>query len=308
MKRLLAALCALLVLLPAYALGADTRAFTATDEWTPPEIDPDEAILTAPWLLSLKVAQGEIGYVEGPRNKNKYGAWYGNAYSSWCSEFVTWCAYQADKRYGTKLYQKVYPRSGSSFKAFEWFRQRERFITASKSMPISGEKQWLIGSNHYIKNNEYVPYPGDYLLLSIYFPQTTTHHVAFVEGVSQNKDGQLVVHVIEGNWPDRVKRSTYKLSDGKIFGYCIPVRRANRVVRLYDKGDDVLPIQYFLIQKGYLKQKNPRKELDRKGVAAIRAYQRAMKLSATGSVDYKTRAQMEQDPLFQQALKKYPQR
>jgi hypothetical protein len=41
-------------------------------------------------LKALELAQGEIGYLEGGNNDNKYGAWYGENYVSYCAIGVTW--------------------------------------------------------------------------------------------------------------------------------------------------------------------------------------------------------------------------
>lgn len=38
----------------------------------------------------LRVAVGEVGYREGPNNKNKYGETYGTNNVSWCCQFVWW--------------------------------------------------------------------------------------------------------------------------------------------------------------------------------------------------------------------------
>jgi hypothetical protein len=39
---------------------------------------------------ALERARGEIGYVEGANNANKYGAWYGMDHQPYCAMFVTW--------------------------------------------------------------------------------------------------------------------------------------------------------------------------------------------------------------------------
>jgi hypothetical protein len=38
----------------------------------------------------LYVAQGELGYIEGNNNSNKYGEWYGQNHQPWCAMFCTW--------------------------------------------------------------------------------------------------------------------------------------------------------------------------------------------------------------------------
>jgi hypothetical protein len=40
---------------------------------------------------ALARATGQINYVEGPNNANKYGDWYGANNQPWCSMFLTWC-------------------------------------------------------------------------------------------------------------------------------------------------------------------------------------------------------------------------
>lgn len=305
----LLALTLLLALLPALpALGEETRTFVLTSQWEPPVIDPEEVINTEPWLLALKVAQGEVGYVEGPgKDESKYGTWFANRNVAWCAKFLTWCARKADTTYGTSLHKVVYPHYGKPDEGFPWFREHERYVTASDRVPVTLEKQWLIGDSHYLADNEYIPWPGDYLWISYYLQKATTDHVAIVEGVSINDKGEYIVHVIEGNNPDRVQRAQYPLTYGKIHGYGLPIRRANRVVRLYDTAGDIVPIQRYLVGKGFLKSVNS-KVFERKAVEAVRAYQKANKLRKTGMVDYPTRTCMEKDSLFQQIMQEYSPR
>lgn len=298
----------LLALLPAFPVQAEERAFVPTAQWEPPEIVPEEVLESQPWLLALKIAQEEVGYIEGPgKDESKYGTWFAKKNVPWCAEFLSWCAHEADLRYGTRLYKKIYPKYGKPDEGAPWFRARERYVTASDRVPTTHEKQWLIGDDHYLKDNEYIPYPGDYLWISYYSPHVTTDHVAIVEGVSINEKGEYVVHVIEGNNPDRVQRATYLVTYGKIHGYGTPVRRANRVVRLYDTSDDILPIQAFLMKKGFLSRMSS-KEFSAKAVDALKAYQTANRLKKTGTVDMATRNKMEKDPVFQAMVEKYAER
>lgn len=46
--------------------------------------------MTAARILS--VAASQIGYVETPVNRTKYGAWYGWDGVAWCDIFASWCA------------------------------------------------------------------------------------------------------------------------------------------------------------------------------------------------------------------------
>jgi len=45
----------------------------------------------------IDIAQAEIGYVEEPTNKTKYGKWFGWDGVMWCGIFVSWVYDQAGK-------------------------------------------------------------------------------------------------------------------------------------------------------------------------------------------------------------------
>jgi hypothetical protein len=42
-------------------------------------------------VRALNRAKGQLGYVEGANNANKYGDWYGMNYQPYCAMFATWC-------------------------------------------------------------------------------------------------------------------------------------------------------------------------------------------------------------------------
>ncbi len=297
MKRLLCLAVLLCLLLPAAACGE--TAYVPSAEWQPPVIDEQEALSSAPWLLVLKVAQGEVGYVEGPANdESKYGAWFGDRITAWCAEFCTWCVNEADMRYGTAMLHNLFPFYGKPVDGAPWFIQRERFVCAGTRVPVSHEKMWLVGADRYIKNKEYVPQPGDYLWITYHTIDSGTEHVAIVEGVSQEPDGSLLVHVIEGNNPDRVQRATYAQDWRMIYGYGVPVRRANRILRRGTSTDDCVVVLKYLADLGFLDSAYVTDRIGDKGVDAIQKYQRKNGLPTTGMVDLETRSLMEQDPLF----------
>ena len=328
--RLLAALLALTLLFGGVALGEaadeaeaaavpyvlpqpsilpEDRVLPATETWEPPVIDVDAVKDTEPWLLAIKVAQEEIGYVEGPRkDESKYGDWYAGKRVAWCAEFLTWCVHEADQRYGTSLLENVYPRYGRAKEGAPWFVARGRFVTDDDRIPKTHEKQWLIGADHYLVNNEYIPFPGDYIWIAWYSPEVGTDHVAIVEGVTRDADGEVQIHVIEGNNPDRVQRNTYALSYKLIYGFGTPVRRAYTDVGLHDTCDDIYVLQSFLTRKGLLApRKKYRTSADKTVIHALNGYQRKMGLTPTNRMDLATRAVMEQDPDFSEAMREiYP--
>lgn len=307
MKRKRTAALLLTLLLFAGSAGAEERIITPSIEWEPPVID--ESVLgTEPWLLAVKVAQEELGYVEGPRaNETKYGAWMGNRRSAWCTEFVLWCADQADRRYGASLLRNLIPYRNSATRCAEWYIARGRFVTGMAVIPRTHEKQWLIGADHYMADNEYIPFPGDMMWLFYYSANKGADHTALVEGVSVDAEGRYWVHVIEGNNPDRVQRNAYAWDDKHIYGYGTPVRRAHTDTGLYDTFDDVYPLQAFLIQKGLLKGV-PGRQIERTAVKALKAYQQSVGVKASGILDLETRSVMEKDPDFLSAQQAYPQK
>ena len=42
----------------------------------------------------VSVAASQVGYVEGPNNSNKYGAYFGHDNEPWCCWFILWCQAQ----------------------------------------------------------------------------------------------------------------------------------------------------------------------------------------------------------------------
>lgn len=294
--------------LPEPAVFPDDRTLPATETWEPPVID-ESVIDTTPWMLAVKVAQEEIGYTEGPlKDQSKYGEWYAGKRVAWCAEFLSWCVNEADTRYGTQLLGNVYPMYGRAKEGAPWFVARGRFVTDDDRIPQSHEKQWLIGADHYLENNEYIPFPGDYLWIAWYSPEVGTDHVAIVEDVTRDAEGEVQIHVIEGNNPDKVQRNTYPLSYKLLYGFGTPVRRAYTDVGLYDTCDDIYVLQSFLTRKGLLKaRKTYRKEADRTVIHALNTYQKSAGLPRSNQMDLATRALMEQDPDFLAAMQEiYP--
>ncbi|MCE5342748.1 MAG: peptidoglycan-binding protein [Eubacteriales bacterium] len=283
---------AVLAMFPMFA-SAEDRVIVPTENWTPPVLDS----LTAsdePQLLLLQVAQQEVGYVEGPKNdETKYGEWFAGGRVAWCSEFITWCVDQVDQRYGTDLMNNVFPWYGGPSTGAPFFIKKGRFISDTGSLPTN-EKQWLIGSDHYLESNEYIPYAGDYIWFYYYNRSQGTDHVGLVEGVSQDADGVIWVHVIEGNNPDRVQRAVYALTDSRIYGFGTPVKRAYTNLRIYNNNDDVLALQANMETLGYYQSEAGRDSVFTLTLqAAVKKFQKEQSIRATGIVDMDTRLSIE---------------
>lgn len=146
----------------------------------------------------IDTALAEVGYKEGPNNKNKYAAELDsiNYYApqkkqnvAWCSIFVTWCFY---KTFGAKisrkmLFQPVIDNYAASCKfQYDYYKKNK----ATSTTPKKGYQ--------------------------IFFGKTC-NHTGLVYKVDSKK-----VYTVEGNKADQVKKCSYNLDSTKIYGYGIP--------------------------------------------------------------------------------------
>ena len=276
----------LLIILAITQVNAEERGLVAEKDWTAPDLSAVD-IESEPWLLVLKIAQEEVGYIEGPRNYSKYGEWFGTPRCQWCAEFLTWCVGQADERYGTHLLRDIYPYYGQTTGA-NWFAVQSRFVSSSGKMPLNKQKQWWPETGEYLKNNEYIPYPGDYFWLYIPDYGNKTTHVGIVEGVSRDEQGEIVIHAIEGNNPDRVQRATYLLSDRHIYGFGTPMKRMETEMTLYNHSVDVVQAKMWLSDLGYYKNSDMTDTYTEVLVKAIKKFQKANSISASGNINIET--------------------
>jgi cell wall-associated NlpC family hydrolase len=126
-----------------------------------------------------KVARGELGYREGPGNRNKYGP-----AAPWCSSFASWVW----RKSGVNI--PITPFTGN---VYHW-----------------GQQHGLAYDVHHLHQAR----PGDVLLFGT-GPQnaSTSTHIGIVESVHGNQ-----VTLIEGNSGDRVQRVAHPLSGSTFYG------------------------------------------------------------------------------------------
>jgi cell wall-associated NlpC family hydrolase len=126
-----------------------------------------------------KVARGELGYREGPGNRNKYGP-----AAAWCSSFASWVW----RKSGVDI--PITPFTGDMY---HW-----------------GHRHGTAYDSHHLTNAR----PGDVLLFGT-GPQnaSTSKHIGIVESVHGNQ-----VTLIEGNSSDQVQRVTHTLSSATFYG------------------------------------------------------------------------------------------
>ncbi|MBE5795279.1 MAG: CHAP domain-containing protein [Clostridiales bacterium] len=204
--------------------------------------------------LLMDIARSELGYVEGSNNYSKYGEWAGDPNAAWCAEFVCWCVNQTDLRHDQSLLNQVYPKYSGQNTGKEWFIARGRFLFRKAVCPDWGP-QWLQGADRNLMKNEYHPRSGDLLFFS-YNEAGDTEHVALVEFCARHEDGQIYVHVLEGNNPDRVQRNHYPLDDSQVLGYGLCEDIIGTSMRFGNTGDKVLLLQEKLHELGYLEDRH----------------------------------------------------
>ena len=127
---------------------------------------------------------GLDGYSEGTGDYTEYGRYMGTQGSAWCSEFVSWCARQANVP--QDIFGNVTSASPSQFNA----------------------KSYAWDDTVYAEG-EYIPKPGDLVLFNwdgkAKYADPASH-TALIYKVSEEDEG-LILTVIHGNSGNSVKKS-----------------------------------------------------------------------------------------------------
>jgi len=222
----------------------------------------------------LGIAIEELGEGEDRYGVTKYGEWAGDPKAQWCAEFACWCVDQVDKRYGTELLKNIYPLYSSSNVGRAFFIKQGRYIARNGHMSEKegGGYQWYKDETEYLKPGSYIPQPGDWMFFT-FTGGTDTDHVAMVEYCAQDEEGNVTIHVIEGNNPSKVARNTYKLTDKSILGYGTVHDLADWTLRYGDEGEKVRYIQLRLAYLDFFLAEDATGLFDRKTIAAIDAFQ-----------------------------------
>lgn len=274
MKRLIAIVLMCLVI-PA-ALAEDAGDPPLRPQWPVPEYV----------TRLLAVAEGEVGYREGAHGFSKYGEYWGDAYAQWCAEFLCWCVDQVDKTYGTELLQNVYPLYSGQNTGMRWFIKQGRWISRNGNLDEWGY-QWFKGSDSFITAGEYIPQPGDWVFFS-WTSDGNTSHVAMVEYATRDKNGNVLIHCIEGNNPVAVARVTYSIADKKILGYGTVHDVADWTMRFGNTGAKVTELQEKLVYLGWLTEESITGHYGANTQDAITRFQTANGLKVLGIANIET--------------------
>ncbi len=267
LRRFLALLAVLMLLMPS-ALGEEEEVIQP--QWEVPDY--------VTWLL--QVADGEVGYTEGAHGYSKYGEWAGDPYAQWCAEFLCWCVDQVDQQHGTNLLKNVYPLYSGQNTGRSWFITKGRYIVRWGNLEDWGY-QWMQGDDSYITTGTYIPQPGDWVFFT-WTDDQNTDHVAMVEYCTRDKEGNVNVHVIEGNTPVAVKRTVYPLTYTRILGYGTVHDVAETTMRYGNVGEKVQQLQNKLVYLGYLNADKATGTFGNATVDAVKAFQHAEGLKEHG--------------------------
>lgn len=240
----------------------------------------------------LDIASAEVGYTEGDHGYSKYGEWSGDPYAQWCAEFLCWCVDQVDKQYDTALLNNVYPLYSGSNSGRNWFIKEGRYII--RTGPVDGwGYQWLKGEDSFISTGSYIPQPGDWIFFT-WTATTDTDHVAMVEYCTIDDNGEVTIHVIEGNNPSSVARNTYPLTWSRILGYGTVHDAADITMRFGNEGKKVEALQEKLIYTGYLDEKYLTGHFGNATAEAIRQLQTEYNITPNGIANITTQKKLDE--------------
>ena len=250
--------CCYLVMPQADALGEEVTGETVVEDSAPvvEDISVEGEIIEpaypvpdyVQWMLDI--ARGELGNGEDKTGRTKYGEWAGDPYAQWCAEFVCWCVDQMDQQYETAHLTHTFPKYSATNVGRNWFIRQGRYVARTGFVPDWGA-QWYKGEREQMERNTYIPQPGDWMFFSTIASGDTTH-VAMVEYCTKDAEGNVYVHVIEGNNPVKVQRKAYPLDAWYVLGYGTVHDVADVTLRSGVEGKVVTELQDKLILLGYL--------------------------------------------------------
>lgn len=284
MKRIVALALALVLMLSALPAQASLSGYTVLEpQWPVPDY--------VQWLL--EIASAEVGYAEGDHGYTKYGEWVGDPNTQWCAEYLCWCVDQVDQQHGTQLLRQVYPMYSGSNTGRNWFIRQGRYIVRWGNLDEWGY-QWLKGDDHFISTGVYIPQPGDWVFFT-WDSDQDTDHVAMVEFCTMDQDGNVTIHVLEGNNPATVQRNTYPLTYTRILGYGTVHDVAEYTMRYGNGGEKVRQLQEKLAYLGYLAPDAVDGAFGTGTAEAVKAFQRAHGIKDNGIANIATQTALNAD-------------
>ena len=200
----------------------------------------------------VAIAQGEIGNPGG----QKYWSWYGfKSRVSWCACFASWVLDQAGV--ACLDLRPLINKAGSD-------EETEVIRTGANDPNIAGilSKGCVQILDFYsqagMRIGDEPAKPGDIVLYEWNEAAGDgVDHVGIVESVEGTDPNTQILHMIEGNWGDKVSRTTYRYRDSRVYAICRPRYSTKELVEAPfdiqngDKGKDVQLLQMALLMHGY---------------------------------------------------------
>ena len=159
--------------------------------------------LTGDWSEDLiALAKTQLGYTESTQNfiytdtdqqkgYTRYGQWAGDPYADWSASFVSFCLYYAE------------------VEGIDPAQDCQLWLEALNAQEI------------YRDADAHVPVPGDLVFLDLDADEISDH-VALVETVdAAEAEEAAVLHLISGDWENRVDRHKLSMDAETILGYAI---------------------------------------------------------------------------------------
>lgn len=149
----------------------------------------------------IAVAKSQLGYTEASDGSTVFGAWNGDPYQDWCSEFAAWCAEKAG------IPTLVYPKLTGSFLLRDYFAPRKRCFYLDKGVKRS--KYDFMEDYEGTKTISVSDIlPGDLIICGTGYPSTVPNHTGIFLSYKNGK-----VETISGNCGDTVRVHEKPLDD-----------------------------------------------------------------------------------------------
>ncbi len=226
----------------------------------------------------IAVAKGEVGVAESPKNSNKqkYGKEYGVNGTAWCCQFLWW--------------------------VFKHAKAPKLFYDGRKTAWVPTVRKHYTAKGKWIRRGDGTPKAGDLVIFGDRNKAGSGKHIGILTKVTKTR-----VYTVEGNTTKSgfsanggmVAAKSYLRTSSNIAGYCTidyDSESEEKTVMIslnqLEKGSDgeqVKTVQRLLIALGYkLEKYGVDGDFGDETVEAVKAYQKAKKLTADGVVGKNT--------------------
>ncbi len=225
----------------------------------------------------IRVALGEVGVKESPKNSNKqkYGKEYGVNGTAWCCQFVWWC--------------------------FKHANASSLFYGGKKTAWVPSVRKYFTNIGKWIRRGNGTPKKGDLIIFGNRDDNGSGKHIGIITKVTSSK-----VYTVEGNTTKSgysanggmVAEKSYLRTNSNIAGYCSidydDEREDKIMIELNqlekgNKGEQVKTVQRLLIALGYdIGKYGVDGDFGDDTVKSVKKFQKAKKLTADGIVGKNT--------------------